>query len=77
MSRSIGDKHAHRLGVSSEPEFEIVKLDRKRNTYILILATDGLWNVYGPSMVQKYVTLISKGSQPIMTDPNVNSDAPF
>jgi serine/threonine protein phosphatase PrpC len=66
ISRSIGDDLAHHVGVSSEPgikyhihsislDVKVVQLDRKRNQYALVLATDGVWNVMGPVSIKTFV----------------------
>lgn len=44
MSRSLGDLVVHTVGVSSEPEFYQMQLDPARDQ-VLVLATDGLWDV--------------------------------
>jgi serine/threonine protein phosphatase PrpC len=41
MSRSLGDRVAHTVGVSCEPEITEHMLDE--NDKILILASDGVW----------------------------------
>ena len=41
MSRSIGDEFAKGLGVTAEPELTVTHLEK--DDYILILASDGVW----------------------------------
>eukprot|EP00350_Pseudokeronopsis_sp_OXSARD2_P006314 CAMPEP_0170550614 /NCGR_PEP_ID=MMETSP0211-20121228/8648_1 /TAXON_ID=311385 /ORGANISM="Pseudokeronopsis sp., Strain OXSARD2" /LENGTH=77 /DNA_ID=CAMNT_0010857251 /DNA_START=2368 /DNA_END=2598 /DNA_ORIENTATION=+ len=41
MSRSIGDRVAHTVGVSCDPEITQEILDE--NARILVLASDGVW----------------------------------
>ena len=41
MSRSIGDKIAHTVGVSDEPEFKIFEYDGTEK--FIIIASDGIW----------------------------------
>ncbi len=41
MSRSLGDRVAHSVGVSCEPELSEHKLDSESK--IIILASDGVW----------------------------------
>lgn len=43
VSRSIGDRH-YKPFVSSDPEISV--FDIEENDQFLVLATDGLWNVY-------------------------------
>jgi len=49
MSRSIGDKIVHSVGVSSEPEF--FEWDLKSEDCALVVATDGLWTVFSDDEV--------------------------
>lgn len=42
MSRSMGDRLAHRVGVVAEPEIKSHKLDTEKDHY-MILASDGVW----------------------------------
>ena len=41
MTRSIGDKIAHCIGVIEEPEFKIYEYDG--NEKFIIIASDGIW----------------------------------
>jgi serine/threonine protein phosphatase PrpC len=41
MSRSLGDRVAHSVGVSCEPEIKEILLNENDN--IIILASDGVW----------------------------------
>jgi hypothetical protein len=38
-----------------------VKLDRKRLKYTLVLASDGLWTVFGPNVVLKNLNSLMNG----------------
>ena len=44
MSRSLGDKLAHTVGVIPEPDLKTVHLDRDMNDYLVLLASDGVWD---------------------------------
>lgn len=44
MSRSLGDKLAHTVGVIPEPDFQCVSLNKEDNEYIVVSASDGLWD---------------------------------
>lgn len=44
MSRSIGDKVVHSVGVTSQPEF--FEWELKSEDCALVVATDGLWTVF-------------------------------
>lgn len=41
MTRSIGDKVAHSIGVIDEPEYKIFEFDG--NEKFIIIASDGIW----------------------------------
>ena len=47
MSRSLGDRFAHEVGVSSEPEISVASVDlsKKNGGHFLLLASDGLFEV--------------------------------
>ena len=46
MSRSLGDKLAHDVGVSSEPEIKLLELQRKKDrSFFLLLGSDGVFEV--------------------------------
>ena len=90
MSRSIGDTDAHSIGVIEKPgnnflpliiiDIQVLKLDRKRMRYTLVLASDGLWTVFGPNIVLKHLSgLLGKGVMRIAKDTQVSgseSDSP-
>ena len=44
MSRSLGDKLAHTVGVIAEPDVFEMDLDMKNFDYMLVLASDGVWD---------------------------------
>lgn len=46
MSRSIGDTMAKKLGVIAEPEIFILRIEGKVKPRALVLASDGIWDVY-------------------------------
>jgi serine/threonine protein phosphatase PrpC len=46
MSRSLGDKLAHTVGVIPDPDFKHMELDRDKYEYILVAASDGLWDMF-------------------------------
>ncbi len=41
MSRSMGDRVAHSVGVSCEAE--VTELDLKQNDKVIVIASDGVW----------------------------------
>ncbi|CAI5512035.1 unnamed protein product [Closterium sp. Naga37s-1] len=45
MSRSLGDKPAHTVGVSATPEVVVRRLDQ--SDAFLVLGSDGLWEYVG------------------------------
>jgi len=53
MSRSLGDKLAHTVGVIPEPDLKTVKLDRDMNEYLVMLASDGVWDQYTPEQIRE------------------------
>eukprot|EP00350_Pseudokeronopsis_sp_OXSARD2_P004449 CAMPEP_0170545764 /NCGR_PEP_ID=MMETSP0211-20121228/4132_1 /TAXON_ID=311385 /ORGANISM="Pseudokeronopsis sp., Strain OXSARD2" /LENGTH=75 /DNA_ID=CAMNT_0010849853 /DNA_START=904 /DNA_END=1131 /DNA_ORIENTATION=+ len=53
MSRSLGDKLAHSVGVIPEPDVNSVKLDRDMNEYLVMLASDGVWDQYTPEQIRE------------------------
>ena len=61
VSRSIGDAEAHSVGVSEVPDIFVMKLERKLINYLLVMASDGLWNVFSPAVLQKHLTDIQFG----------------
>ena len=62
VSRSIGDEVAHQLGVTERPDIQVVKLDHKRMSYTMVVASDGLWNIFGPNMVLKHLNSLMNGA---------------
>lgn len=42
MSRSLGDRVVHSVGVSSEPEFVLIEPDSSRDC-VMVAGSDGLW----------------------------------
>lgn len=54
MSRSLGDRVAHSVGVSCDPEINEVILNENDN--IIILASDGVWEFLSNNEVAKVVT---------------------
>ena len=55
MSRSIGDKLAHTVGVSSEPDISIYRLNREDYSYLFVSASDGLWDALDINEVKEYI----------------------
>lgn len=52
VSRAIGNQDARPLGVNEIPDVQIVKLDKMRSTFRLIMGTKGLWLAYPQSALQ-------------------------
>lgn len=72
VSRSIGDGIAHELGVIEKPDIQVVKLDHKRMRYTLVVASDGLWNIFGPNVVLKHLNSLMHGAlQPEFDSPEL------
>lgn len=44
MSRSIGDKLAHTVGVIPDPDVTIYKMNKEDYHYFIIQASDGVWD---------------------------------
>ena len=44
MSRSLGDKLAHSVGVIPLPDVSEYKLNKDKNVYIVVNGSDGLWD---------------------------------
>lgn len=55
MSRSLGDKLAQDCGVSWEPAIKSLLLDFERNNYILVNASDGIWDGVTEAQVKRVV----------------------
>ena len=53
MSRSLGDRIAHSVGVSSDPEISELLLQEQDK--IVILASDGVWEFLSNSDVAEIV----------------------
>ena len=53
MSRSLGDYFAHTLGCSCEPE--ITQNVLKQNDKIIIIASDGVWEILSNTQVANIV----------------------
>ena len=54
MSRSIGDTLAHKVGVSSIPEFKEFNLN-KSNPFAIVVASDGVWEFMSNEQVKNIV----------------------
>eukprot|EP00347_Sterkiella_histriomuscorum_P014924 403358988 len=55
MTRSIGDRIAHSVGVISIPDVTIYKMNREAFEYVLVSATDGIWDVITPEKVKQFL----------------------
>lgn len=55
MTRSIGDRVAHSVGVISIPDVTIYKMNREAFEYALVSATDGIWDVFPPERTKSFV----------------------
>jgi serine/threonine protein phosphatase PrpC len=53
MSRSLGDRVAHSVGVSAEPEISEIML--KEQDKIIVLASDGVWEFLSNSEVANII----------------------
>jgi len=60
MSRSLGDRLAHSIGVSSEPEIIRHKLDKAKDRF-MIVASDGVWEFISSA---KAVAIVSSKDGP-------------
>lgn len=58
MSRSLGDGHAHKLGVSSKPTLSTYRLGETES--FLIIASDGVWGVMSNDEVGQYVEEVNR-----------------
>lgn len=56
MSRSIGDTMAKGLGVTAEPEINIINRKINQNIKAIVLASDGLWDVIDPHEICKMIS---------------------
>lgn len=59
MSRALGDKMAHSIGVVSKPD--VIVRDITVEDEFLIIASDGVWEFVGPD---EAVALVSKQKDP-------------
>lgn len=55
MSRSIGDKLAQSVGVIPLPDVTIYKINREEYEYVLVSASDGIWDTLDIKEVRDYV----------------------
>lgn len=55
MSRSIGDKLAHSVGVIPTPDVTIYKINREDYEYVLVSASDGIWDALDSREVRDYI----------------------
>lgn len=55
MSRSIGDKLAQSVGVIPLPDVTIYKINRDEYEYVLVSASDGIWDTLDIKEVRDYV----------------------
>ena len=50
------------MGVTERPDIQVVKLDHKRMSYTMVVASDGLWNIFGPNIVLKHLNSLMNGA---------------
>ena len=55
MSRSIGDRVAHVVGVTCIPDVTIYKMNTKVYDYVLLNATDGIWDAIDISKIKSFL----------------------
>ena len=55
MSRSIGDKLAHTVGVIPDPDITIYKMNRDDYVYFIVQASDGVWDSLDHKKVTTYL----------------------
>uniref|UniRef100_A0A7S2NWT3 PPM-type phosphatase domain-containing protein n=1 Tax=Leptocylindrus danicus TaxID=163516 RepID=A0A7S2NWT3_9STRA len=60
MSRSVGDEFAHRVGVSHEPQIFHHKIEPQDTC--IVLASDGLWDVYSNDEVAHLIQTCINGN---------------
>ena len=53
ISRSIGDEIGHQVGMTSEPDVSVIKIDRQKFSYFLTMGTEGLWKVMNEQILIK------------------------
>ena len=53
ISRSIGDEIGHQVGMTSEPDVSVIKIDREKFSYFLTMGTEGLWKVMNEQVLMK------------------------
>lgn len=61
MTRSIGDDVATSVGVTWKPEIAIYKLSSEDK--VVVLGSDGLWDVLSNDVVRRRVTIGCKDSE--------------
>eukprot|EP00347_Sterkiella_histriomuscorum_P015135 403358187 len=57
MSRSIGDKLAHTVGVIPTPDVTIYKINRDDYEYVIVSASDGIWDAMETKEVRDYIQI--------------------
>ena len=58
MSRSFGDNMAHSVGAIAEPDICKLDLDTENFDYIIVSASDGLWDALSIEKVKQYIRKI-------------------
>jgi serine/threonine protein phosphatase PrpC len=66
VSRSIGDVFAHGFGVSALPDLYRKQVDPSDR--FIILASDGLWDVYSPKDIRDHIQLDETGDSAIIAN---------
>jgi serine/threonine protein phosphatase PrpC len=56
MSRSIGDKIAHTVGVIPDPDVTIYKMNKEEYTYFVVSASDGIWDALEFAKVKNFLS---------------------
>eukprot|EP00347_Sterkiella_histriomuscorum_P020447 403337771 len=57
MSRSIGDKLAHTVGVIPTPDVTIQKINREYYEYVIVSASYGIWDAMKTKEVRDYIKI--------------------
>lgn len=57
MSRSIGDKLAHSVGVIAIPDVTIYKINREDYEYVIVSASDGIWDALDVKEVRDFIQM--------------------
>lgn len=52
MSRSLGDKLAHTVGVVPDPDISYLQLNKEEYEYIVVLGSDGVWDYMSNEQVR-------------------------